>query len=149
MTFFDIAYPVVGSVRFSRSGNKLVSRRHLLRAGSCGGKSSQASDYAKGASLPADPEPLFTGMFTFPSPQEPDKKQFGMVGCTADPDGNSGVAIIFLRLRESGITSETIGSSLKITIPEAEVKALLPIVEKAVKRLESLRAELSSDPPQG
>lgn len=91
-----------------------------------------------------EPENLFTGMFSFPSVHDPDKKQFGMVGCTADPDGKNGVAIIFLHLRESGISYETVGSSIKIVIPEAEMRTLLPIVEKALERLQSLRATLSN-----
>jgi hypothetical protein len=94
-----------------------------------------------------DPEELFTGMFTFPSVHDPDKKQFGMVGCTANPDGSNGVAIICLHLRESGATYENIGSSLKITIPEAEMRTLLPIVEKALERLEGLRVGHTVKPP--
>jgi hypothetical protein len=72
-----------------------------------------------------------------------------MVGCTADPDGSNGVAIICLHLRESGIAYETIGSSLKITIPEAEMRTLLPIVEKALQRLRDLRIGNQPGPPAG
>ena len=99
--------------------------------------------------MSTDPEPLFTGMFTFPSLQQPDKKQFGMVGCTADPDGSNGVAIISLHLRESGIAYEIVGSSLKITIPEAELRTLLPIVEKALQRLQDLRTSDKAEPSPG
>jgi hypothetical protein len=94
-------------------------------------------------------EDLFTGMFTFPSPDQPDNKQFGMVGCTAAPDGSNGVAIILLRLQESGIAYENIGSSLKITLPEEQLRTLLPIVEKALERLQSLRKARNFDPPPG
>ena len=62
-----------------------------------------------GTNMQNEPQDLFTGMFTFPSPDQPDKKQFGMVGCTADPDGSNGLAIILLRLQESGIAYENVG----------------------------------------
>jgi hypothetical protein len=97
--------------------------------------------------MPNTPEALFTGMFTFPSVHEPDKKQFGMVGCTADPDGSNGAAIICLHLGESGIAYENVGSSLKITIPEAEIRTLLPIVERALQRLQDLRISMAETPP--
>jgi len=96
-----------------------------------------------------EPEDLFTGAFSFPSPHQPDKRQFGMVGCTVAPDGSNGVVIVSLHLRESGVTYEADGTSLKITLPEAEMRALLPIVEKALQRLQSLRTGDKPEPPRG
>lgn len=97
--------------------------------------------------MPNEAEQLFTGMFTFPSVLEPDTRQFGMVGCTSDPDGSNGLVTVFLHLGESGVVHEVEGSSLKLTIAEPEMRNLLPVVELALQRLQTLRSAQKSAPP--
>ena len=88
---------------------------------------------------------LFTGAYTFPHPEAPDSRQFGMVACESPPNG-AGVITMFLRHVDTGIAVSDDGTSLQLAIPEALARAMVPIIDRVLAKMDDLRKSTSQPP---
>jgi hypothetical protein len=84
-----------------------------------------------------------TGVYTFPLPGDPQRRQFGMVGGSVR-EGHGTLTVIFRHL-DAGISVALDESSVTLTIPEDFASVAFPIVCDVLAKLAALHGG-DSDP---
>src|SRR5262245_45095369 len=67
-------------------------------------------------------EQLFTGAFSLPDPDEPERRQFGMVAGWSQRTDVNGTVKVSLRHKDTGIYVEFNESAVDIEMPEAQAR---------------------------
>lgn len=76
--------------------------------------------------------------------KRPAKRQYGMASCESPPDG-PGVVTVFVHHADTGVVVSLDESSVKLSLPEEHVRALVPVLTKVLDRIAQLRGEDQAD----
>lgn len=82
-------------------------------------------------------EPRFTGVFTFPDPADPDRRQFGMAAGSLESAAARTVTII-LRTQGTNIKYEIVEGGVRLDVPAVLLHKMLPIIARCLDELEAL-----------
>jgi hypothetical protein len=87
---------------------------------------------------PMSDSEVSTGVYTFPLPGDPQRRQFGMVGASVR-EGHGTLTVIFRHL-DAGISVALDESSVTLTIPEDFASVAFPILCDVLAKLAALHA---------